>query len=177
MPKFRHNPDLDTTDLTEKALPGGAAYVATRFLTYATYKIAANKAPTMAKHIAVGASVAAAGLAWAFGHRVKQLEKYYEPILVGTSVAAVQGILQSYVPQYSYFVNNYLNDTTSAAAGAPTVTQPVAASDYDSLLDDFEEMPLGLPSGSVGPAPAPPAQMDTSSFNQFDPLSDFSDND
>lgn len=170
---MRHNPDLDAAEFTEKALPGGVAYAGTRFLSYATYRIAEKKAPTIAKHIAVGASVAAAGLAWAFGHRIKQLEKYYEPILIGTSVAAVQGILQSYLPQYSYFLDS---PAPTPGATLPTTTPPVAAADYDSLLDDFEELPLGLPSGNRGPNPVPPAQAAAfDNTNQFDPLGDWSD--
>lgn len=146
MAKRRSNPDLDTTDFTEKALPGFGAYVATRFASRAAFSIAEKRAPKVSRHIAIATGLAALGAAWAFGKRVKQTERFYEPILVGAGIAAAQGIIQGYLPKYSWVMGDL---------PAPATTRPPATMEGPSLQelmgdDSLEEVPLLGPGSALG---------------------------
>lgn len=162
-------PDLDTSEFTEKIIPGAAAFAATRFIQRASYQIAERKAPKISKHVAIGASAAALGLAWAFGHKIKKIDQYYEPILIGAGAAAAVGLIQSYVPKYGWIVGDYLKE--KKALPTNQAPQPSLADFLES--DEFETVPL-LPTAPSS-APQTPAYGSVPSVSDHDDFSDLGD--
>lgn len=162
----RRNPDLDTTDLTEKVLPGFAAYGVTRFLSRAAFTIAQKKKIKAARHVAVGTGLVLAAGTWAFANRVKQTQKFYEPILIGAGSAALQGILQAYMPKFGWMTGDLPTQTAAARAPGPSLDQILQN-------DDYEVVPLLLP------GQAPPAgtvtQSQVQAEKEEDLLSELSD--
>jgi len=141
----RKNPDLDTSVFTEKVAPGFGAYAATRFLSRAAFTIADKRKMKSAKHVAVGVGLGTAAAVWAFGDRVKQTQKFYEPILIGAGTAAVQGLIQAYMPRYGWMTGDLPKASPVAAApSAPSLSEMMQD-------DDLEMVPLLLP-GQPPPA-------------------------
>jgi len=126
--KFRHrhakkagepkrNPPLGT-DIVEYILPGFGAFAATRFLTrVATIQIA-KRWPKHAKHAGAMASAGAFAAAWFGAHRVKYLEKYHHPIVVGAGLAAIQSLVQLYLPSVGWMVSDCSPELPAAKAAA-----------------------------------------------------------
>jgi len=133
-------------EIAETVLPGAGAYVATRFASRAVYTVAERRAPALAKHAAVAAGAGACALVWAYGDRVEKLAEYRDAILVGAGVAAIQSVLQAYLPRYGWIVGDLPNgQQRQVAAARPTIE------DYFGE-EELEEVPL-LPAPS-GPKPS-----------------------
>src|SRR5262245_51488797 len=80
--RYQHNPPL-LTDILEFVGPGFGSFAATRFLTrLATSQIAQRK-PSWGKHAGALASAGSFFAAWFLGHKVRWLERWHTPIVVG----------------------------------------------------------------------------------------------
>jgi len=101
----KRNPPL-ATDLVAQIIPGFAAFAATRFVTRVAALQIAKRWPKHAKHAGAMASLGTFAAAWFGGHRVKMLEKYHDMIVVGAGVAAIQSLVQLYLPSVGWMVSD-----------------------------------------------------------------------
>lgn len=93
----RHNPPL-LKDMLEYIGPGFAAFAITRFGTRIVATQIAKWKPSWAVHAGAAASVGSFLAAWLLAHKVKWLEKYQAPLMVGSAIAAAQSLIQLYAP-------------------------------------------------------------------------------
>lgn len=130
----RHNPPL-LSDLTEWIAPGFAGFAATRFLTYIAATQIAKRKPSLGKHAGAVASVGSFLAAWYLADKVKYLAKYQMPLVVGSGLAAVQSLLQLYVPKVGWIVSDA---TPELAAQQPQQQLPPGVTSSDQLreIDD-----------------------------------------
>lgn len=101
--------------------PGFGGFAATRFATHVAMTQIAQRKPTWGKHAGAGVSVGAFLLAWFLGHRVKFLAKYQMPITVGSAIAAIQSLLQIYVPKVGWMVSDATPELATAGATSPAL--------------------------------------------------------
>lgn len=107
-------------DSYELILPGVVAYGGTRIAGRIAYRLARKKSPKLAKHVGPWTSVAVAGLAWYAVHKWETFAKYYTPVVVGATIAAIQGLVQTYLPQWGWVLNDYhMDDVLPSAPRAP----------------------------------------------------------
>lgn len=135
---LKSNPPL-FTELLEFVGPGFAAFAATRLGTrIATTQVAKLK-PSMSKHAGAGISVAAFLAAWFLAHRVKFLEKYHTPITVGAAIAALQSLIQLYIPKLGWMVADASPELDAAAIAAATPQLAAVNPDLQQVDDDPNE--------------------------------------
>jgi hypothetical protein len=135
---FKSNPPL-FTELLEFVGPGFAAFAATRFGTrIATTQVAKLK-PNMGKHAGAWISVAAFLAAWFLGHKVKFLEKYHTPITVGAAIAALQSLIQLYIPKLGWMVADASPELDAAAVAAATPQLAAVNPNLQEVDDDPNE--------------------------------------
>lgn len=135
---FKSNPPL-FTELLEFVGPGFAAFAATRFGTrIATTQVAKLK-PNMGKHAGAGISVAAFLAAWFLGHKVKFLEKYHTPITVGAAIAALQSLIQLYIPKLGWMVADASPEIDAVAIAAATPRLAAVNPNLQEVDDDPNE--------------------------------------
>lgn len=165
--RARRNPESETgtpsrrlkkvvVDTAYDAGAAFAAYAATRVVGRLAYGQAAKRWPGASRHVAVLASVASVAGAHYLAEFWDDAAKYEDALMMGAGVAAVQAVVQTYVPQYAYILADWQTSAPSAgnpamlaatAAGAPaTVTvsnNPDA--ELEQLLEEnsWELHPLG----------------------------------
>lgn len=105
------------TDILYEIGPAFGAYAAGRFTGRVAMKMGAAK---LGKHAAPLATTTLAALAWFLVHRFKKLERFHTPIIVGTSIAALQTIAQAYLPKYSWLLSDATPEQYLPAAPTPT---------------------------------------------------------
>jgi len=130
------------TDFTHVVLPGFAAYGGTRVVSRIVYSLVQRKWPKWGKHAAALSGIATAAAAWFFAHKVKRLAQYHDGIIVGTSIAALQGIATTYVPEkYSWLLKDPRPEDVKAAlpkqiAASSSSPAPETWSDEYSHLEE-----------------------------------------
>lgn len=144
--KARRNPDdaparssalQPLGEVMHFVLPAFGGFAVTRFGTRAVATQIANRWPAYAKHAGAIASVGSFFAAWGLSHRVKMLEKYSEPLTIGAGLAALQSLIQLYIPKLAWVVSDAtpeLTDTSSATQQIPAPA-PTGDDDYE-ILDD-----------------------------------------
>jgi len=186
----RRNPPLGT-DIVEYIAPGFAAFALTRFLTRVASVQIAKRWPSRAKHAGAIASIGAFAAAWFGAHRVKSIEKFHHPIVVGSGLAAIQSLVQLYLPAFGWMVSDAspelaaakiavagggtlasLLPSTASPPPVPAGFQETDANTWYSYNDAFD---AGIHKGK--PAPQPPAPMTSMAPDdqQIDDLLDNSD--
>lgn len=110
---FKSNPPL-WQDIWEFVGPGFASFAATRFLTRVAATQLAKKKPSWGKHAGAVTSLAAFAAAWWGAHRVKWLQKHHTPIVVGAAIAALQSLIQLYIPRLGWMVADATPELESA---------------------------------------------------------------
>lgn len=103
-PAPRSNPPL-LSEIGEFVLPGFGGFAASRLLTRMTAVQIAKRKPAWAKHAGVIASVGSFVAAWWGANRIKALEKYHTPIVVGSALAGLQSIIQLWIPQLGWMLD------------------------------------------------------------------------
>jgi hypothetical protein len=131
------NPAGYGQELVEQVGPGVAAYTAARLLHRLAFVLVSKKWPNMAKHAGVISSVATFAATWFLGHKVKLLAKYHQPIVVGTGIAAAQGLLQAYVPKIGWMVSDIDPDQYISRLPGATPVLPEMDLDETGLLDSM----------------------------------------
>lgn len=122
----RNNPPL-FTDLAEFVVPGFAGFAASRFVTRMAAVQVEKFKPSLGKHAGAVAAVGTFLAAWFLAHKVKFLAKHHTPLVVGSAIAALQSIIQLYIPQLGWM----LADATPELVATAAVTQspPLVAAD------------------------------------------------
>lgn len=119
----RRNPPT-VQELAEFIGPGFAAFAATRFGTRVAATQIAKKKPTWGKHAGAIASVGAFLAAWFLAHRLKMLARFHTPIVVGAGIAAIQSLIQLYVPKLGWMVADATPELKQMPAQQPTPQLP-----------------------------------------------------
>lgn len=163
----RKNPDSGpsfTDSLIDQFKPVGmglGSYAATRLIGRIAFRLGRRKSEAAAKHLGPWASVAAALSSAYAADKVEALAPYKTEVVVGAAIAAVQGLLQTYVPQYGWILNDYhldeiaipeiAVDAQGRPAPAPRQQRRVASkpsggqqqqpSSDEIDVDDFSDIP------------------------------------
>lgn len=111
---LRTNPPIGQ-DLLYEIGPAFGAYAATRFGARIASKLGGAK---LGKHAAPLGSVSIAAAAWLLAHRIPKIAKFHTPIIIGSSIAAVQSLVQTYLPQYGWLVGDIAPEAPQVAAPA-----------------------------------------------------------
>jgi hypothetical protein len=122
----RRNPPL-LADLGEWVVPGFGGFAVARFATRIASTQVTKWKPSLGKHAGAGVSVAAFLAAWFLAHRVKWLAKYHTPVTVGAAIAALQSLIQIYLPQFGWMIADATPELAGSAASATTDQSPLAA--------------------------------------------------
>ena len=125
-------------DISEVILPGVGSYAASRIVGRVAYKVARKKSPAFAKHAGAVAPAAFLVALWFLVHKVKRLEKYHGPALIGASIGAIQSLLQTYLPAYGWILNDYHLDDVLPQADKQQVAAPQSAGQIQVGGDDDE---------------------------------------
>lgn len=138
--KPKRNPPIGT-DVVHFILPGFAAFAATRLGTKIITAQIAKRWPKAAKHAGGIASIGAFAAAYFGAHRVKYLGKFHDSIVVGSGLAALQNLVQLYVPK----LGELLGDPTPAPAAKLLNDQPLISSQPPAQLADYQpRVPAGF---------------------------------
>jgi hypothetical protein len=132
-------------DITDIILPGIGSYAASRIVGRVAYTVAKKKSPTFGKHAGAVAPAAFLIALWFLVHKVKRLEKYHGPALIGASIGAIQALLQTYLPSYGWILNDYhLDDVLPKAAKDQQLAAPQSAGQIEiGGSDDFDALSEG----------------------------------
>jgi len=137
--ELKRNPPF-ATDMVAQIIPGFAAFAATRFVTRTAAIQIAKRWPKYAKHAGAIASVGTFAAAWLGAHRVKYLEKYHDMVVIGSGIAAIQSLVQLYLPAFGWVVSD-----CSPQLAAPASTKPLLASQQVQLAGHTR--PAAIPPG------------------------------
>lgn len=147
--KARRNPDDAPASSSSRALqplgevmhfvlPAFGGFAATRFATRAAATQIATRWPAWAKHSGAIASVGSFFAAWGLSHRVKMLRDYSEPLTIGAGLAAMQSLIQLYIPGLAWVVSDAtpeLTDTSNATQQIPAGSPAATGDDYE-IVDE-----------------------------------------
>lgn len=130
-------------DLTHVVLPGFAAYAGTRIVQRMVFTVVAKRWPNFAKHAHALAGAATFGAAWFFAHRIKRIANYHDGIIVGSGVAALQGVAQCYLPtKYSWLLADCSPDDVTPIDPNAVQPLPSAATQTDGDEYSYLEEPV-----------------------------------
>lgn len=119
---FRRNPPL-VSDLAEFIAPGFAGFAATRLLTRIAAVQLAKKKPSWGKHAGAVTSIASFLLAWWGAGRFKYTAKHSTPIVVGSALAALQSLIQLYIPKLGWLIADASPDINDLRLSSPQTPQ------------------------------------------------------
>jgi hypothetical protein len=128
----KRNPPL-STDVVAQILPGFVAFAATRFVTRTAALQIAKRWPKYAKHAGAMASIGTFATAWLGAHRVKTLEKYHDMIVIGSGIAAIQSLVQLYLPAFGWVVSDCSPQLGAAPAQKLLAAQTAAQQQQQQL--------------------------------------------
>ena len=112
-------------DFVNVLLPGFAAYAATRVLARIVYQLVQKRWPKLGKHAAAISGVASFGAVWLTAHRVQTLAKYHDGVVMGSGIAAFQGLATTYLPdKYKWLIADCKPEDV---APVPAKTEPATA--------------------------------------------------
>lgn len=135
----KRNPPIGV-DLVQFILPGFAAFAATRLGTKLVTAQIAKRWPKVARHAGAIASVGSFAAAWYGAHKVKYLDRYHDSIVVGSGLAALQNLVQLYLPK----IGEMLGDPMPALPAAKE--QPLLQSQQTQVAD-YEPTAARIPAG------------------------------
>ena len=149
--KLEENPARrsELRDLGEFVGAGFAGYAGTRLVSRVTYVQVAKKSPKWARHASVGASVGAALAAYYLLAKVKKIQAHHLPVSVGAAIAALQTVVQTYVPKFGWIVSDYQPLVGSASAPSMATEPMPELSDDDDDEDDIGLDPKSVTLGSL----------------------------
>ena len=107
------------SDLLHEVLPAFGGYAATRLVSRLVYTQASKRWPNASRHLSVLSSAGSFLAAWFLVHRIRRLEKYHGPIVTGSAIAALQSIVQAYLPKFGWLVSDYQPTAGSASQPLP----------------------------------------------------------
>jgi len=131
-------------------VPGLIGYTGVRLSGRIAYKLGKRKSVAWARHLGALTPVLTASGVILAAHKLESLSEYQQGLVIGSAIAATQSVLQTYLPQWSWFVNDYHLDDVLPLAPPPGelpngngVTQPsIPDSSPDAGVEDnFEDIP------------------------------------
>lgn len=137
-------------DLMELILPGIAAYASVRVAGRIACKLGNRKSKKLGKHLSPLCAILVAAGEWLAVHKIQRLKQYHAGVVIGSSIAAAQTVLQTYVPQYSWILNDYHLDEVNAKLAGKKTPNGLPAAAQDSLPeptaaeDDYGDLDLPL---------------------------------
>jgi hypothetical protein len=152
-------------DLVEFVVPGFAGYAGTRMVSRIVHGVVIKKWPKLAKHASVLSTLATAGGAMVAVHRIDRIKQYHTPVVVGASIAAIQTVVQAYLPKYGWMVSDHnlaaqtpeqaaRPPATQIARGAPTnsgaLPPPIRSLTASQIKDELEELDMGVLNSTIG---------------------------
>jgi hypothetical protein len=167
--KAKENPP-PMQDLVEFIVPGFAGYAGTRLASRIVHGMVIKRFPKLAKHASVLSTFGAAGAAWLAVHRIKRIEQYHTPVVVGASIAAIQTAVQAYLPKYGWMVSDHdlqaqsqtqapksYSASTQQLPASPSVTTksgalppPIAQLSTTEIVDELDDMDMGVLTSNIG---------------------------
>lgn len=140
----RHNPSGGLGELAEFVVPGFGAFALTRFFSRIAAVQVARKKPTWGKHVGALTSLLSVAAAYYGAPRVQKLGKYEMPLLVGSSIAALQTLIQTYIPKLGWMLADATPQLLEERAGSLNVqiSQPTGSAQSDLLVDTGEDPSL-----------------------------------
>lgn len=106
-----YNPALEGDTIMERYVEpigaGLAGYAATRIAGRVAYSLGAKKSPNVGRHAAPIAQILLAAASTFATMKIDGLQKYTLPWMIGSGVAVVQGLLQTYAPLYGFLLDDY----------------------------------------------------------------------
>jgi hypothetical protein len=127
------------TDFAEFIVPGFAGYAGTRFTSRVAHQMLLKRWPKLAKHGSVLSTFGAATAAWLLVHRIKRLEKYHTPVVVGAGIAALQTVVQAYVPKYGWLVSDHnINEAPALPAPEKPADAPQETAGLPALFTNWK---------------------------------------
>lgn len=136
----RANPPV-VSDLTHVVLPAFGAYALTRVFSRIVFSMVQKRWPKFGKHAHAASGVAAFIGAWFLAHRWSRLAKYHDGVIVGTGIAAAQGVAQTYLPaKYNWLLADPKAADVAAAAPAPQqqLLEPTGAYEETGAGDEYD---------------------------------------
>ncbi len=133
----KRNPPLGT-DVVQYILPGFAAFAVTRVATRIATTQISKRWPKLAKHAGALASVGSFAAAYLGAHRVKYLDRFHHPIVVGAGLAALQNLVQLYAPK----LGSLLGDPMPATLPSPKAQLLMTA--QQDPMQQLSDVPPGF---------------------------------
>ena len=164
--KAKSNPP-PMKDLLDFVIPGFVGYAGTKLTSRVVHAAVARKSPKWAKHASVLSSIGSATGAMLLAHRFERTKEYAAPIIVGASIAALQSVVQAYLPKYGWMVSDHgLNEQTQTRATRPTqisagsgaasysagtaLPPPIETLSVEEISDELEDLDMGVLNPSFG---------------------------
>lgn len=150
--KKRRNPDdapasssssgglIALGEIGEYVIPGFAGFATARLGTRIAAVQIGKRRPTWGKHAGAAAAVLAFVAAWTLAHRVKVLKKYQLPLVIGSGLAAIQSLIQLYMPGLGWMVSDASTEL-DAGTQVQQVTAGAAASQLPAGLSPVNDDP------------------------------------
>ncbi len=132
------NPPL-FTELLEFVGPGFGGFAVTRFATRVASTQVAKRWPKIGKHAGAAASVGSFLSAWFLAHRWKLISKYHTPIVVGSAIAAIQSLIQIYIPALGWIVSDASPEIKQLATSSNQLQQRMPEPEVEDgfeIIDD-----------------------------------------
>jgi hypothetical protein len=126
-------------DVTSKLLPGVGAYAATRVAGRIAYNLTKKRSPAMARHAGPLGSMAVAASTWFFADKFKVTKEYSEAMVIGSAIAAAQSVLQMYIPQWAWVMDDYHMEAINGAK-TPTNAPEISEKGDGSLSGFFDDV-------------------------------------
>lgn len=121
----RPNPGI-VADLARDLLPAVAGFVGSRLTTRMVTLMVAKKWPRFAQHAGAIWSVGLSAAAYFGADKIKSISKYQEGIFIGTSLATVATVVQSYIPALGWM----FAEVRPAELAPPQDAEQLTAGDY-----------------------------------------------
>lgn len=180
---FKRNPPL-VSEVMGWAIPGFVGFAAARGVTRIASNQIAQRAPSMTKHAGALAAVSAFVASWFLVNRIKFLEKYHTPIVVGAGIAMAQSLIQLYVPQLGWLLADPSTDVdtadaTIAAGSSSTAVAAVASAPLPAGMTSTTDDPNDYVyndayDGGINSTPATSSTTSTASATGDDDMADLS---
>ena len=158
------NPPI-VADFTHVLLPGFAAYGLTRILQRIVYTLVQKRWPKFGKHAHAAAGVLGFGSVWWLGHKIKFVEPYHDAVVMGSGIAALQGVAQTYLPKkYSWLLSDCRPEdvaptqATLQAKNQQMLEEPTEGDEYSYLEDQLGELERSGSRRTRAVAPGKPSQ-------------------
>lgn len=123
---------------------GVAAYGGTRLVQRLAWTLTVKRKPRWAKHVHAAAGLLTFGALMFAGRRIQALEPHLEPVLIGSGVAAVQGVVTAYLPRFAWITGDPKpSDLDDGGAASRPQLEPGQQAQGDYLEEQLQAFEAG----------------------------------